>query len=276
MTFEQLLGNIPGVSDFVRTMPFIWPISLLQDTYAPFGALHLVGLALLGGAVILLNLRLMGAGMTGEAPSVMEKNLRPWLITGVCIVIGTGIIIGMLNSEKLYKSTPFFVKMLSLASALVFTFGVSNAVAKAEGKVSTAVMVMGAIAFVIWAYAVGVFSADVYSAPGVFHAIAAGYAILLIYGVRTRIIAAITFALIYGGIFVFYWIVGFDTFDEAHDQVAQWGTIAGAVLLMGFFGYEIWKGKADAASPQAKLIALFSVLTWVTTAAGGRWIGFAT
>jgi hypothetical protein len=37
---------------------------------------------------------------------------------------------------------------------------------------------------------------------------------------------------------------------------------------------EIYKGKSDEATPTAKLIALFSVLCWVTVAAGGRWIGF--
>ena len=60
MTFEEIFRNIPGASDFVASMPKIWPISLLQDIYAPFGALHLVGLALmaivvpgLGTAVLL-------------------------------------------------------------------------------------------------------------------------------------------------------------------------------------------------------------------------------
>src|SRR5690349_6514054 len=68
MTFEDLFKGIPGSADFVTGMPKVWPVSLLQDVYAPFGALHLVGLALMGGAVILLNLRLMGAGLVEEQP----------------------------------------------------------------------------------------------------------------------------------------------------------------------------------------------------------------
>ncbi len=113
MTFEQIFNVIPGSADFVANMPRVWPFSLLQDIYAPFGALHLVGLGLMGGAVILLNLRLMGAGLKEEPLPLMEKTLRPWLISGLAIVLFTGIIIGMLNSEKLYNSVPFFVKMVS-------------------------------------------------------------------------------------------------------------------------------------------------------------------
>ena len=48
MTFEDLFKGIPGSADFVTNMPKIWPFSMWQDIYAPFGALHLVGLALMG------------------------------------------------------------------------------------------------------------------------------------------------------------------------------------------------------------------------------------
>ena len=38
---------------------------------------------------------------------------------------------------------------------------------------------------------------------------------------------------------------------------------------------ELRKGNAQAASGPARMIALFSILTWVTVAAGGRWIGLS-
>ncbi|HEY7799387.1 MAG TPA: DUF6644 family protein [Hyphomonadaceae bacterium] len=272
MTFEKLF---PGAADFVTGMPDIWPISMLQDVYAPFGALHLVGLGLMGGAVILLNLRLMGAGLTTEQPATLERNLRPWLITGLAIVLFTGIIIGMLNSDKLYKSVPFFSKMVSLLAALIFSFGVTSAVAKADGKTSTPVLIASGIAFLLWLLAIGVLGADSISAPGVIHVITAAYAILLIYGVRTRWLAAAAYALFFGGVFVMYWIVGFNNYDTIYETITYWSTVAGSLVVAALYGYEIYAGKAEASSPLAKLIALFSVLTWVTVAAGGRWIGFA-
>ena len=276
MTFEDIFKGIPGAGDFVSNMPKVWPISMLQDIYAPFGALHLVGLALMGGAVILLNLRLMGVGLTEEQPSVLEKNLRPWFILGLAIVLGTGIIIGMLNSDKLYKSVPFFAKITSLIAALIFSFGVTSAIAKAEGKTSTGNIVAAGIAFVLWLVALGSFGTDVISAPAIFHPITAGYAILLIYGVRTRLFEAIAFALLYGGLFIMYWIVGFNTYEQVFDEISRAIMIAAILIMIGLFGFELYKGKADAATPLARLIALFSILTWVTVAAGGRWIGFAS
>ena len=276
MTFEEIFRNIPGASDFVASMPKIWPISLLQDIYAPFGALHLVGLALMGGAVILLNLRLMGAGLKEEPLPLMEKTLRPWFISGLVIVLGTGIIIGMLNSEKLYNSVPFFVKMTSLLAACIFSFGVTNAVAKADGKISTPIIVMGAVAFVFWLISLGVLGNDGISAPGLFHPLSAGFAMLIIYGARTRWITVAAFLLLFGGMFFMYWIVGFNTYEPVYDEISRWITLIGGIVFIGLFSWEVYQGRAEAASPTAKLLALLSVLTWVTVAAGGRWIGFAS
>jgi hypothetical protein len=275
MTFEQYLGQVPGFTDFVAAMPNVWPISMLQDIYAPFGALHLVGLGLMGGAVLLLNLRLMGTDLTGQTLPALEKSTRPWMISGLAIVIGTGIIIGMLNSYKLYTSVPFFVKMMSLIAACIFSFGVTNALAKNEGKASTVTLVALAVAMAFWLLALGVFSTDAISSAGIFHPITGGYALLLIYGVRTRWIAAAAFTLLFGGLFVMYWIVGFDTYEPVFDTVAFSVTIASGLIMAALYAVEIWLGRSDAATPTAKLVALFSVLCWVTVAAGGRWIGFA-
>lgn len=278
MDFSTLF---PGAADWVAGLPKTWPFSMLQDVYAPFGALHLVGLALLGGCVILLNLRLMGAGIVDEQPSTLERNLRPWMITGFAIVFGTGLIIGALNSEKLYYSPAFFAKMISLLAAAIFTFGVTNSIAKSEGKITTPTLIAGAAAFIIWLLAMGVFSTTEGVSPGVFHTIAAAFAIFFIYGSRrlagipVRIIAAAIFAILYGGIFLAYWIVGFNNYDQIFLDLSKWSMIVGSVLLLGLFGYEMYAGRAEAASPLAKLIALFSVLAWVTVAGGGRWIGFS-
>lgn len=266
----------PGAATWVEGLPKVWPFSLLQDIYAPFGALHLVGLALLGGCVILMNLRLMGAGLTGETPSSLERNLRPWAITGTVIVLGTGIIIGCLNSAKLYYSPAFFVKMVAMVSALIFTFGVANSVAKSEGVVSNNAKILAIVAFLIWLFSLSVFSTTTGVSPGVFHMVAAGYAILFIFGGKlSRIIGAAAFLILFGGNFVMYGLVGFDNPDQIWQDLSKYSLMLGSVILIGLLGYEIYLGKAESGSRTAKLIALCSILTWVTVAAGGRWIGFS-
>ena len=87
-------------------------------------ATHLLALALLGGAVLMLDLRLLGAGLTAFPPSAVERATRPWLIGALATMIVTGVLMGLSEALKLYDKQAFWVKMIALALALVFTFAV--------------------------------------------------------------------------------------------------------------------------------------------------------
>lgn len=274
MDFSKLF---PGAAGFIEGLPVNFPIiDTLQNAYAPFGALHLVGLAILGGCVILLNLRFLGAGLTDETPSSIERSTRPWLIIGVVIVLFTGIVIGILNASKLYYSPAFFAKMTALAASLIFTFGVTNSVARHEGEVTMGAKITAAIAFAVWLFSMGVFSLSTGVNPGTFHMITAAFAILLIFGARTRwiAVAAVLLLAIICGIWT-YFFIGLDNDTLQFFLVTKIFVIIGAVVITGLIGFEIFTGSAQPASPLARLIALFSILSWVTVAAGGRWIGFS-
>jgi hypothetical protein len=272
MTFQHLF---PGLAEFVNGTSAIWPFSLLQDYYALFGAFHLVGLALMGGPLLLLNLRLMGMNPTEQTLPEIEKSTRPWLITGLSIVLASGVVIGMLNSVRIYNSAPFFAKIMALVAACIFSFGVTNTIAKADGKASRGVVVASAIAFLLWLVALWVLGTDEIATAGMFHPIMGGYALLVIYGLRTRWIAGITFLLLFGGEFLMYWIVGFNSGEPIYSTISQTLTIIAGLIMIVLFGVEVYFGRAESATPTAKLVALFTVLCWITVAAGGRWIGFA-
>lgn len=272
----------PDIQPWVASLQTTYPVTLLNQTqwgFAAIEAVHLLALGLLGGCVILLNMRLMGVGMTSSTPALMERNLRPWLISGVLGVLLTGIVIGMLNPEKLYTSPAFFTKMIALVSALIFSFAVTNNVARQEAgvKLSPAVMAMAAIGFAFWLWSIGVFAVVEGVNPGTIHMIVAAFAILFAFGKRTRIIAAIVLGIIVvAGAIVTH---GIYNLDDNYDMVLTtevWFVRAAAVAAVLFVGYEIFAGSTeDDRGPTIKLIALFGILTWVTVAAAGRWIGFS-
>jgi hypothetical protein len=265
----------PGAADWVHNLVKTPPFLYIGDLYAPFGAIHLLGLALLGGCVVLTCLRLLGAGMVDETPSEIERNLRLWHIVGATVVIGTGLVIGGLNAERLYTSQSFFVKMIAMLSALIFTFGVVNQIAKSDGKVSTTSMILGGIAMVIFLFAMGVFSIAEGISPGTFHVLTAGYAVLLLFGKRTRVIAGIGFLVMFGTVLEGYIVAGLDSFSTELKNLGIARSVLGGLVLIGLTGYEIYKADATAGGRVARMIAVMSILSWVATAAGGRWIGFS-
>lgn len=270
----------PNLEPWVQNLAGIWPASVIKPSiwmFAVIEAVHLLTLALLGGCVILLNFRLLGLGLTSEPISVVEKNLRLWLWLGVGGVLLTGIAIGMSNAEKLYTSPAFFVKMVSLAAGLIFSFGVTNTVARSEGAISNLTKGAAAVAFILWLASIGVFGAATGANPGTIHLVCAGYAILFAFGSKLpKLVGAITLA----GLFIVGWILTYGVWNvwdnyETVTQINIWFVRAAAIILVGLLGFEIFTSKSTETTATVKLIALFSVLSWVTIAAAGRWIGLS-
>ena len=87
-------------------------------------AIHLLALALLGGAILMLDLRLLGLGLTAQPASAVERETRPWVIGALGVMILTGSLLGVSEALKLYDKPAFWVKMIALAAALLFTFAV--------------------------------------------------------------------------------------------------------------------------------------------------------
>jgi hypothetical protein len=95
-------------------------------------AVHLIALALLGGALLMLDLRLIGVGLTGQATSAVERSTRPWLVGAILTMITTGGLIAFSEALKLLDRQAFTVKMIALAAALVFTFAIRNPQARRD------------------------------------------------------------------------------------------------------------------------------------------------
>jgi hypothetical protein len=111
---------------------------------------HLLALAMLGGAVLMLDLRLLGVGLVTQPPSVIERQARPWLIGAICALIATGVPLALSEALKLYGKDAFWVKMAALLAALVFTFAVHNPVVRrdiAEGALHKA---LALVSIALW------------------------------------------------------------------------------------------------------------------------------
>jgi hypothetical protein len=93
---------------------------------------HLLALAVIGGAVLVMNLRLLGWGIEGQPVAQLWRDTRPWLISSLTIMIVSGLLLFTSEATKLYYHEAFWVKMSSLLLATLFTFTVLRPVALAE------------------------------------------------------------------------------------------------------------------------------------------------
>ena len=110
---------------------------------------HLLALAMLGGAVLMLDLRLLGVGLTAQPPSAVEREARPWLIAALTVMVATGALIAVSEALKLYDKPAFWVKMTALALALAFTFAVKLPLA-ARDVSGVAARLLAAVSIGLW------------------------------------------------------------------------------------------------------------------------------
>jgi hypothetical protein len=83
---------------------------------------HLLALAILGGSVLVVDLRLLGVILKGESARAIGRDLGRLLLGSLVVMILSGI--AMLSEEagKCYSSPAFRWKMALLAAALAFYF----------------------------------------------------------------------------------------------------------------------------------------------------------
>lgn len=80
-------------------------------------SLHLFALTLLLGTIIVLNLRLLGAGLRRQP---VARSLAPLTLQGLLVMLITGVLLFCSEAMKCYENPPFLIKMVTLPVAIVF------------------------------------------------------------------------------------------------------------------------------------------------------------
>jgi hypothetical protein len=93
-------------------------------------ACHLLGLGLTAGAVLLVDLRLLGVGLSKQPVAQLSAGAQPWLLGGLTVMFASGIPLFLSEAVKCFYSFPFWVKMTSLFLAVLFTFTVRRRVTR--------------------------------------------------------------------------------------------------------------------------------------------------
>ncbi|MEM1396974.1 MAG: DUF6644 family protein [Pseudomonadota bacterium] len=98
------------------------------------GAAHLLALAALGGAALMVDLKLLGAGVKTKSVKEVLETTRPILLVALIAAVVSGSILALGELKKLYYSPPYWLKMATLFAAIAFTWGVRNRIINSEGS----------------------------------------------------------------------------------------------------------------------------------------------
>jgi hypothetical protein len=93
---------------------------------------HLLGITLLLSSVVILNLRLLGLGLTGIRLQVIARQVWSWGTVGLVLAAVSGFFVFLPDPARYAANTSFVVKMIVLPSAILFQYTVYRRAVEAD------------------------------------------------------------------------------------------------------------------------------------------------
>ena len=94
--------------------------------YAMAQSLHLLSLALLGGTVLMSDLRLLGVIMRDVPSAVVTEAAHQWFKLALAGMVASGIFMVAGVATKAYYNEFYFAKMVALLVGIVFVFAIKH------------------------------------------------------------------------------------------------------------------------------------------------------
>jgi Family of unknown function (DUF6644) len=130
------------VSQFLRHSRVLFPI---------VESIHLIGLALFVGTLLLIDLGLLGVAMRRQPVAGVARALAPWTWSGFALLMVTGPFMFTAQAVKWHNNPVFWIKIVLLILAIAFQSSV-------HGKITTedpalrpaAAKLIGALSLLLW------------------------------------------------------------------------------------------------------------------------------
>lgn len=113
---------------------------------------HLLSMALLGGMVLVGDLRLLNVLLTDVPSETVVESTNKWFTVGLIGLVLSGIFMSSAVALKLYYNEMYWAKMASLALGVVFVYAIRRPLLRyAHDSVSPMVLKVTALtSIVIW------------------------------------------------------------------------------------------------------------------------------
>jgi hypothetical protein len=124
-----------SVFPFFKWVGSTWISKVINDSnwlFPAIEAIHIVALALLFGAALVLNLRLLGVMLRNVPVSRLARELAPWTLCSLIVILISGALLFASEAVKSFYSVPFRVKIVLLIVAILFHYTVGRKVSLTE------------------------------------------------------------------------------------------------------------------------------------------------
>lgn len=121
--------------------PYIGPVVNL---------IHLLSMVLFAGALLIVDLRLIGVGLVDQPLRQVARDARPWLIVGFTGIVLTGIPQTMERATDQYATSIFWVKMYLILFGVIWMVTVRRRALRADDPAGAWPKLVGLVSIAVW------------------------------------------------------------------------------------------------------------------------------
>jgi hypothetical protein len=111
--------------------------------------IHITGFAFSFGTITIVDLRMLGLALPKQSSSQLLKDMAPWTLIGIVIMLMSGPIIFSSDPFMYLANGSFQFKMVALALAIIYNYTIHRKVAMSNADNGTSKLV-AAISLLLW------------------------------------------------------------------------------------------------------------------------------
>lgn len=141
---------------WLEQVPWIVTVNSSAGIISIVWLIHYLGMFLLVGTMVFVDLRLMGILGRGQRISQLAGQLFPWTWTGLAMVIPTGFIMFAGQATIFYPATVFRIKMMELIVAVAVGVLVQRKVSRWDrlAAIPAGAKLLAAVSLLLWVGAI--------------------------------------------------------------------------------------------------------------------------
>jgi len=128
------------------------PLNASELIFPTLEVCHIVGFTVTLGTIALLDFRVLGFGMRRQAIADLGRDLAPWTLAGLVLVLLSGPLLFSSDPDMYYLNYAFDLKMFFLLCAIIFNYTIHRRTAMAE--TAPGAKVVACVSLCLWALVV--------------------------------------------------------------------------------------------------------------------------
>ena len=126
------------------------PLNNNEWSFPMAECIHIIGFTLSIGTIAIVDLRLLGLALRRQPVAQLAKDMAPWTLAGLAIMLTSGPIIFSSDPLMYLYNLSFRFKISALLLAILFNYTIHRKVALSSHPSPALGMVVGALSLALW------------------------------------------------------------------------------------------------------------------------------